>query len=132
MTTMDSTGERTPAEILEEHGKKSVDRVIKIERWVKRVTYLTLGLVATTMITGVIVTLAYVYLLGQIQDSRYETAVKSCQVNRESTSQGLSNLMVSLSKTKEQEDRSRALAAEFFPSSRDDCEEYAKEIGLTP
>jgi hypothetical protein len=115
-----SPPERSPAAILEEHGRESVDRIIKIERWVRRVTYLTLGLVATTLITVV---------LGR---SRYVTAVESCEINRKSTHDGLSELMVSLSKTPRQMERSRLLADQHFPYDKAGCEKFAADIGLKP
>jgi hypothetical protein len=122
--------ERTPAEILEDHGTESVNRVIKIERWVQRVTRLTLALVATTMLTGLLVTIGFVYLLHQIQNSRFETAVKGCQINRTSTHDSLEELMTSLSNTDAQRARSKALADRYFPADRQSCVQYAHDLGL--
>lgn len=124
--------ERTPAAILEEHGKESIQRIEKIDAWVKKVSKLLLGMMATIALIGLAVTAAFVYLLGEIQASRYETAVKSCQVNRKSTHDGLSALMVGLSKTEEQKAQSVRLADTYFPYTREDCEAYAEEVGLHP
>jgi hypothetical protein len=127
-----SPPERSPAAILEEHGRESVDRIIKIERWVRRVTYLTLGLVATTLITVVLGLVAFTYLLKKVGRSRYVTAVESCEINRKSTHDGLSELMVSLSKTPRQMERSRLLADQHFPYDKAGCEKFAADIGLKP
>jgi hypothetical protein len=82
------------------------------------------------MLTGMLVTAGFLYLLHQIQDSRWETAVKSCQINRAATHDSLEGLMVSLGKTDGQKAKATALADTYFPSDRAACERYAHQLGL--
>jgi hypothetical protein len=124
--------ERSPAAILEQHSKESLDRINKIDGWVHRVAYGVIGLAAITLVLVLLMGAAFTYLTHQIGASRYETAVKGCQINRQSTHDGLAALMASLSKTEEQKLKSRGLADTYFPYDRAACEEYAKQIGLEP
>ena len=128
----DRREERSPAEILEEHGRESIDRINKIDAWVHRVSLGLIGMVAAMAVAGALVTGAFVYLLHEIQGSRWETAVKSCQINRQSTHDGLQALMQGLSKTEAQKAQSAALADRYFPYTREDCEKYAAQVGLEP
>lgn len=128
----DRREEPSPATILENHGKESINRIEKIDRWVKHVTYLMLVLIAITLAIVVVMAIAFSYLVGQIDSSRYETAVKSCQANRTSTHDGLAALMTSLSKTDAQKAQSQMLADTYFPNSLEACKTYAKDLGLEP
>jgi hypothetical protein len=130
--TEDPIPERTPADILEEHGRESVDRIVKIERWVRRVTYLTLVLVGTALVTVIAGLLAFTYLLNKVSHSRYQAAVESCVINRKSTHDGLSALMQDLSRTTVQKARSQALADSHFPYDKAGCERFATDVGLKP
>lgn len=124
--------ERTPAAILEEHSKESINRINKIDRWVRRVSYLLIGLVATTLITVVAGFFAFQYLLDQVQESRYTAAVDGCVANRKNTHDGLESLMQGLSRTEAQKLKASRLADTYLPYDRDACEEYAAKLGLHP
>jgi hypothetical protein len=124
--------ERSPAAILEEHAVTSIDRINKIDAWVRKVSFLLMGLVATAFITMIGIGLSVGYLIRQIDDSRWDSAVKSCQINRTSTHDSLEALMRSLSKTEAEKQKSTKLADDFFPADIDSCEQYARDLGLEP
>jgi hypothetical protein len=126
------TEERTPAEILEAHARESIDRINKIDTWVRRVSFGLIGLVLTCLIIVVMMGFAFSYLVNQIDESRYDSAVKGCQINRQAGHDSISALMVGLSKTKKQEEMSRTLADQYFKYDEDTCKSYAKAIGLEP
>jgi hypothetical protein len=132
MTDPEAPPERTPAAILEEHGRESIDRIDKIDAWVKKVTYGLLGTMAIVLAVMLAMGAAFWYLTDQISGSRYETAVKGCQINREATHDAMVALFDKLSKTDEQKVQSQQLADTYFKYDRDGCEEYARAIGLKP
>jgi hypothetical protein len=132
MTDPTAPPERTPAAILEEHGRESIERIDKIDDWVKKVTYGLLGTMAIVLGVVVAMGLAFTYLIGEIDSSRFETAVKGCQINREASHDSISALMESLSKTESDKIKAKQLADTYFKYDRDGCEEYARAIGLDP
>jgi hypothetical protein len=127
-----TTEERTPAEILEEHSRESISRINKIDAWVKRVSSLLLGLAVITLLTVVAMGFAFKYLVEQIADSRWETAVKGCQINRKAAHDANLNLLVGISRTDRMKIKSQRLADQYFEYDREGCEKYAEDIGLSP
>jgi hypothetical protein len=132
MTDPEAPLERTPAAILEEHGRESIDRIDKIDNWVKKVTYGLLGTMAIVLAVMLAMGVAFWYLTDQIAGSRYEAAVKGCQINRQATHDSMVALFDKLSKTEEQKVQSQQLADTYFKYDRGTCEDYARAIGLKP
>jgi hypothetical protein len=126
----DPNPERTPAEILEDYSKQSLERINKIDRWVRKVTYGLLGMMAVLGATIVVGFVVFDYLIDEIDQSRYDSALKSCQANRQATHDGLASLMESLAETDAQKDKAQLLADTYFPTSG--CEQFVDSLGLAP
>jgi hypothetical protein len=133
MTDQGPATDRTPAAILEEHSKESIDRINKIDRWVHTVSYWVMALAATSLLTVIGVAVAVILLIDEIDSSRYDTAVKGCQISRQATHDGMKEMFLSLTgDDPEKTAKAKTLVDTYLPFDKKTCEAYADLLGLEP
>jgi hypothetical protein len=109
---------------LAEHSAQSARRVVALQRWVKRMTWLLLALVATALATVIVGFLVAGKLYDQIGHDRYTAIVDLCELQN---SQARGNITF-ISKVSPNLEAEAIRQFQVIPS----CDRFARRTGASP